>query len=150
MAARARSSPLLSVWNRGEKALFDEEVPIPAAYHAAVSALANLSPATLRDESAARDWLELLEFGHAPIDPGTRAQLDLADGADRRAAYRDITVPLLAMAFADDLRIPPYLTREVADCVPGATYVEIADAGHFGYLERPAETNRALLEFLRG
>jgi RNA polymerase sigma-70 factor (ECF subfamily) len=57
-------------------------------------------------------------------------------------------VPLLVVAFGDDVAIPPRLSREVADTVPGARYVEIPDAGHFGYLERPDEVNRVLLDFL--
>lgn len=73
---------------------------------------------------------------------------DLAALVDRSAAYRDVTVPLLVVAFADDATIPPRLCREVADAVPGARYVEIPDAGHYGYLERPDEVNRVLLDFL--
>ncbi|WP_445181923.1 alpha/beta fold hydrolase [Pseudonocardia sp. Cha107L01] len=51
------------------------------------------------------------------------------------------------VAFADDVMIPPYLSCEVADVIPGARYAEVPAAGHFGYLERPDEVNRLLLEF---
>jgi pimeloyl-ACP methyl ester carboxylesterase len=109
----------------------------------------HLSPATLRDEQAAEDWLDLLSFGGAGIGPGHRAQLAVSMAlADRTAAYRAIAVPLLVVAFADDVTIPPRLSREVADAVPGARYVEIPDTGHYGYLERPDDVNRVLLDFL--
>jgi pimeloyl-ACP methyl ester carboxylesterase len=42
---------------------------------------------------------------------------------------------------------PPYLAREVAEAIPEARYEEIEGCGHFGYLERPAEVNKLLVEF---
>ncbi len=44
--------------------------------------------------------------------------------------------------------IPPYLSREVADCIATASYEEIPDAGHYGYLERPEAVNKVLIDFL--
>jgi len=35
----------------------------------------------------------------------------------------------------------------VAEAIPGAEYLEIERAGHFGYLEQPAEVNRVLVDF---
>jgi pimeloyl-ACP methyl ester carboxylesterase len=148
MAAHARLGPLQVLANRAERELHDEAVTLPRSHHAVVTALSNLAPATLRDDAATRDWLELFEMSSGTPDAGTRAQLDAALPGDRRQAYAAIDRPLLALAFAEDRRIPPHLTREVADAVPGARYAEIADAGHFGYLERPAETNQAVLDFL--
>jgi pimeloyl-ACP methyl ester carboxylesterase len=149
LAAHARLDPVQRAFTAGEIALADEKIVPPLDYHAAVSAVQYLSPATLRDEHAAQDWLDLLAFRGAAISPGHRAQLGVSLAlTDRRAAYRDVTVPLLVVGFADDATIPPRLSREVADAVPGARYVEIPDAGHYGYLERPAEVNRVLLDFL--
>lgn len=64
--------------------------------------------------------------------------------------YARIAVPCLVVGFADDRMLPPHLAREVADAIPDARYAEVADAGHLGYLERPAEVNRLLLEFFAG
>ena len=69
---------------------------------------------------------------------------------DRRAAYRAITVPCLAVGFADDRMIPAYLSKEVADAIPNAVYEEIPDAGHYGYLEQPEAVNKVVLDFLAG
>lgn len=151
MAAHARLDPVQTMLTAGQQTLFDQRVELPAAYHAAVTAVLNLSPATLRDEKAVRDWLDVLEFSSAPMSAGERAQLAVSTQLDdRRAAYRDIRVPTLVVAFADDVMIPSSLSREVADAIPGAGYVEVADTGHFGYLERPADVNRLLIEFLGG
>ncbi|KPC60524.1 alpha/beta hydrolase, partial [Streptomyces sp. NRRL WC-3753] len=72
-------------------------------------------------------------------------------GGGKRVALegtaRGITTPCLVVGFADDLILPAHLGREVADAIPGARYVEVADAGHYGYLERPDQVNNALLDF---
>lgn len=151
MGAHARLGPAQRAMTAGEIALADAGTELPEDYHAAVSALQYLSPATLRADRDARDWLDILAFAGAGITKGHRAQLQVSlDLGDRRDAYRALSVPLLVLAFADDAAIPPHLGREVADAVPGARYVEIADAGHYGYLERPDEVNREMVRFLAG
>ncbi|GAA2661222.1 MULTISPECIES: alpha/beta fold hydrolase [Actinosynnema] len=150
LATAGRADPLQLALARGERELFDRGVNPPPAHRAAVSALSNLSPATLRDPAVARDWLDLLEFTEQGVDAGVRAQLELAEFEPRLAAYRGITAPTLVVGFADDRLVPPHLCREVADAIPGARYAEVADAGHYGYLERPDEVNRLVVEFLRG
>lgn len=149
IAAHARLDEFQKVLGAGERELADGSVTLPPKYAAAVTAAFNLSPASLADPLTARDWLDLFEFSVAPLSPGQRAQLTLDESFDRRQAYRSITVPCLSVGFADDRMIPPYLAAEVADVIPGARYLEIADAGHYGYLEKPDEVNRAILEFLR-
>lgn len=149
LAAHARLDPVQRAFTAGEIALADLNIELPPEYHAAVAAIQHLSPATLREEQDAEDWLDLLSFGGTAISPGHRAQLAVSAAlTDRTEAYRDISVPLLVVAFADDATIPPRLSREVADAVPGARYAEIPYAGHYGYLERPDEVNRVLLGFL--
>ena len=43
---------------------------------------------------------------------------------------------------------PPRYARHLAGGIAGSCYVEIAGAGHISNLERPAEFNAALIEFL--
>jgi pimeloyl-ACP methyl ester carboxylesterase len=38
----------------------------------------------------------------------------------------------------------------VADAIPNGRYLEVADAGHLGFLERPQAVNNAALQFLAG
>jgi pimeloyl-ACP methyl ester carboxylesterase len=149
LAAHARFDPVRQAMTRGEIALADDPRPLPDDYRAAVSALHYLSPATLRDPRRAQDWLDMLTFGDGRITAGHRAQLQVSEGLqDRRQAYGAITVPLLAVGFADDAAIPPYLAQEVAEVIPHAQYAEIPDAGHYGYLEQPGPVNRLIVDYL--
>ncbi|MEU0540094.1 alpha/beta hydrolase [Nocardia sp. NPDC005978] len=147
LAGHARLDQFQRTLSLGEHALDDSGVQLPAKYEAALTALMNLSPATMADVNAARDWLDLFEFTGGPSKPGVRAQRRMDHDFERLAAYRAINVPCLSVGFADDRMIPPYLSREVAEAIPGARYHEIPDAGHFGYLERPEAVNKILLEF---
>lgn len=150
MAAHGRSHPVQSMLSAGERALHDAGIELPPTYYAAITALHNLSPRTLNDPAGVQDWLGLFEFAGSRIGAGVRAQLELAEFPDRRADYRQITVPSLVIGFADDLMLPPYLAREVAEAIPGARYAEIEGCGHYGYLERPDEVNEIVLAFFAG
>ncbi|MFE3189050.1 alpha/beta fold hydrolase [Nocardia sp. NPDC059240] len=147
MAGHARLDQFQKTLSLGEHEFDASGMRLPAKYEAAITALMNLSPATMADTHAARDWLDLFEFTGGPATPGIRAQRRMDHDFDRTAAYRGIKVPCLSMGFADDRMIPPYLSREVADIIPGARYQEVPDAGHFGYLEQPEAVNKILLEF---
>jgi pimeloyl-ACP methyl ester carboxylesterase len=146
MATRGRGDVMGDARTRAEIALYDSGAALPPAYAAAVQALQNLSPHTLRDDRQITDWLDLFELT-VGTGPGVRAQLDLDRVSDRLTAYRAITVPCRVIAFADDLITPPYLGQEVADAVPGAEFQVIPRCGHFGYLEDPAAVNESLCDF---
>jgi pimeloyl-ACP methyl ester carboxylesterase len=51
------------------------------------------------------------------------------------------------MGFADDVVLPAHLGREVAEALPNGRYLEIPDAGHLGFIEKPQVVNAATLEF---
>lgn len=144
-----RTTPLIAAYNEGEKALIDAGHTLPDAFHAAVTAHMNLSPTTLADDRSARDWIDIIGFSGQSHTAGLRAQLDLPErDHNRLAAYGAIARPCLVVGFADDRTLPVHLAREVADAIPDSRYEEIADAGHFGYLERPDVVNALLVEFL--
>lgn len=149
IATYGRGTPLQQAISAGERALYDNEIELPAQYQAAITAHLNLSPHTLDDDRTARDWLDIIGFSPQSVTPGVRAQLGIHDDeADRLAAYRAISRPSLVVGFADDRTLPPKLAREVADAIPGAEYAQIERAGHFGYLEQPDKVNTTVLEFL--
>ncbi|MDL9935578.1 alpha/beta hydrolase [Gordonia sp. ABSL1-1] len=149
LATYGRSTPLQEAISAGERALYDNNITLPREYEAAITAHLNLSPHTLADDRSARDWLDIIGFSPQKVTPGVRAQLELHHRElDRLAAYRGITRPALVIGFADDRTLPPRLAREVAEAIPGGEYAEVAKAGHYGYLEQPAEVNRLLVEFL--
>jgi pimeloyl-ACP methyl ester carboxylesterase len=105
-----------------------------------------LSP-TFVDRDPARAFLyqELNTF-HAPplaaiagalTRPGiVHAQLDA------------LGLPILAITSADDTLFPPMLVIDSMSRLTNATIVEIADAGHSTYFERPDEYNAELLRFV--
>jgi pimeloyl-ACP methyl ester carboxylesterase len=74
-------------------------------------------------------------------------------GMALRPDSRDILArfagPLLVVVGEHDVPTPPARAREIADLVPGAELVEIADAGHLSNLEQPEAFNAALSRFLR-
>lgn len=149
IATYGRSTPLQQAISAGERALYDQNITLPPEYDAAITAHLNLSPHTLADDRDARDWLDIIGYSPQKVTAGVRAQLELHNGElNRLEAYRLITRPAMIIGFADDRTLPPILAREVAEAIPGARYEEVAKAGHFGYLERPAEVNRLLIEFL--
>ncbi|CAM3897194.1 alpha/beta fold hydrolase [Smaragdicoccus niigatensis] len=147
MGGHGRFDQFQRTLSAGERELDQNGVKLPAKYQAAVTAVMNLSPATLADERAARDWLDIFEFTIGAPSAGVKAQRRMDREFNRVDAYRGIRVPVLGMAFADDRMIPPYLTEEVAQAIPGARYVSIPDTGHYGYLEKPELVNQAMLDF---
>jgi len=149
MATVGRPHPLARTLNTGEQALHDTRVQLPPEYAAAIKVQLNLSPATVRDPDKAQEWLDIFEFGaSATPSAGVRAQLGMDRSQDRLAAYAGITVPSLVIGFADDRLAPAFLGKEVAEAIPGARYAEIERCGHLGYLERPDEVNRVIIDFL--
>ena len=115
-------------------------------YDAVGSLLQLFSARTLADDHAAADWFEVFRTFPAR-GPGLAAQYEATVIDDRRAALRGVRRPCLVMGFAEDVLTPPSLCREVADSIPGCRYVQIAECGHFGFLERPDEVNAVLLDF---
>ncbi|KPI05688.1 hypothetical protein OK074_4403 [Actinobacteria bacterium OK074] len=149
IATSGRADALTAAMTAADMELGDSGGKLPPRYAAYVQALQNLSPRTLNDEELLADWLGVFEM--SAVDPvAARGQLGLALIPDRRPAYRNIGRPCLVIGFQDDLVVRPHLSREVADSIPGAVYREIPGCGHYGYLERPAEVNSAITEFLAG
>jgi 3-oxoadipate enol-lactonase len=87
------------------------------------------------------------------IDPGLRARTKAMLEATRPDGYsaatevvahldlRDdlsaVTAPTLVVSGAEDVATPPAMGRALADGIPGAGFVEVADAAHLGNVERP-------------
>lgn len=147
MAMRARPDAVRRAVSAGERALALAGVQLPAAYEAMVEVLQMFSPATLNDEAAVSGWLDIFEMS-APRRAAAGGQGAVDVTSDRRDALRAVPVPCRVIAFSDDLMCPPHLSAEVAEVIPDCDYLEIGSCGHLGYLERPAEVNSAIIEFL--
>jgi pimeloyl-ACP methyl ester carboxylesterase len=76
-----------------------------------------------------------------------RTQLSIAPQSSRLAAYQNVQTPALVIGFADDVVLPSYLGREVANAMPNATFLEIPGTGHLGFIEKPQVVNTAILNF---
>lgn len=147
MATRGREDRTRAFGRDAERALLASGVELPPVYDAKMRLLENFSPTTLNDDAAVRDWIDMFTMWPTKVTPGLLAQIDVAPTTNRLPVYRSIAVPVLVIGFADDLMLPPYLGREVADAIPGARFLQIPDAGHLGFIERPNAVNAALLEF---
>ncbi|WP_226627419.1 3-oxoadipate enol-lactonase [Alloyangia pacifica] len=69
-------------------------------------------------------------------------------GADYTESTRSLSLPVLAMAGAEDGSTPPGLVRGTAELC-GAEFALIDGAGHIPCVEQPAETARLINDFLR-
>jgi pimeloyl-ACP methyl ester carboxylesterase len=118
----------------------------PSDLDAVMLVMQMFSSATLADDRQAADWLTLFQlFSARGVGPAMQYQATLIP--DRTEALREVRRPCLVVAFSEDAVTPPALCQEVASAIPGCRYVEIADCGHFGFLERPEPVNAALIDF---
>jgi len=147
LATRGRQDRTRDFFRTAERALAESGVALPPEFDAKIRLMENFSPHTLNDDVAARDWIDMFTTWPTRPTPGVRAQLDVAPQGNRLPAYRAITTPALVIGFADDVLLPPHLGREVADALPNGRYLEIRDAGHLGFLEKPQVVNAAALKF---
>jgi pimeloyl-ACP methyl ester carboxylesterase len=146
IATRGRADATRRALRKAEQALAAGGDRLPPEYEAAVAVTQMLSPATLNNDSAVTSWLDVFELSGGNSQSNGQAWVDL--DSDRRPLLRGITVPCRVISFSDDLMTPPHLGAEVADAIPDCDFVEIADCGHLGHLERPAELNARITEFL--
>ncbi|KAA8970146.1 alpha/beta hydrolase [Mycobacterium sp.] len=147
MATRGRLDRARTFFYTAETALAAAGVELPVEYEAKVRLLENFSPKTLNDDQIVDDWIAMFTTWPIKPTPGLRCQLEVGPATSRLAAYRNIRQPVLVIGFADDVLTPPHLCREVAEALPNGRYLQIADAGHLGFLERGAAVNAAALQF---
>jgi len=150
MGTRGRISNAAKRFRDAEIQLINAGIELPAAYEAKVRILENFSPKTINDEVAVIEWMEMFTAFPVKRSAGWRAQAGVAPVHNRLPAYRAIATEVLVIGFADDVITPPALGREVADALPNGRYIQIANAGHLGFLERPDPVNNAMLQFFAG
>lgn len=67
---------------------------------------------------------------------------------DSTEILSQIAVPTLVLGGSEDAVSPPDVMAQMASLIPGARHVVIEGAGHLSNLEKPAEFNAAIREFL--
>jgi pimeloyl-ACP methyl ester carboxylesterase len=147
MATRGRHDRARDFFQDAERELYDSGVRLPVAYDAKIRLMESFSPTTLNNDALLRDWAEMFTMWPTKPTPGLRCQIVVGPTDNRLSAYRSITASTLVMGFADDAVMPPHLGREVAKAIRNSYYVEIPDAGHLGFIEKPQEVNAAALKF---
>jgi len=98
-----------------------------------------------RDPAHAFLYQQLNTFHDPPMAAVGRV---LADARIEHAALDALGIPILVITASDDALFPAPLVTDSASRLINARVVEIGDAGHSPYFERPDEYNAALLGFL--
>jgi pimeloyl-ACP methyl ester carboxylesterase len=131
--------------------------PLPASVQNRLDDLDTLGPAGMAEKRAARllspsapqDRVARVREAMAAIDPAgyRQAAAMLAQGNLGEDAAQ-IEVPVLVICGALDVITPPAGNRTIAENMPNAQYVEIPDAGHASYIDRPDAFNALVRNFL--
>ncbi len=77
-----------------------------------------------------------------------RQQTAIMTRPDSRPMLSSIRCPTLVLVGDTDIATPPEVNKEMADAIPGATYVVVPDCAHLSTLEQPEAVNAALAEWL--
>jgi 3-oxoadipate enol-lactonase len=119
----------------------EEHGPAPVAEAMLPRLLSPAAPQPLRD----RVQSMILSNSGPGIAAAQRAMASRPDSTDLLAA---ITVPTLVIGAGRDPIIPLEESRTMQRAIPGATLLELPEAGHLSNLEAPGAFDAALAEFL--
>lgn len=106
-----------------------------------------LSPATFETRPQVVEKLRRMILDGNPAGLAAAAR-GLAERPDFTPLLGRIQCPTLLIVGKDDAISPPQEMAGLARAIPGAKLVEIEAAGHVSPLERPAQVNTALVDFL--
>ncbi|MFO7482296.1 alpha/beta fold hydrolase [Oceanibaculum nanhaiense] len=87
---------------------------------------------------------------HVGMDGFIRQQKAIMGRPDGRADLAKIKVPALVLCGRQDALTPLDIHKEIAAGIAGSRLVVVEESGHLPTLERPAEVNMAMREWLRG
>jgi 3-oxoadipate enol-lactonase len=137
---RRREAPLLA--GKSPRDIAPSLAPTLASPHAERPVIQRLeeSIAALRKESYLKTLRAVTLCGGDPEFRGAAGFVEL----------KSINVPTLVICGADDSVTPPEMSRSMAQQIPHAKLHIVAGAGHLTNIEKPAEFNAVLLDFLRG
>jgi pimeloyl-ACP methyl ester carboxylesterase len=147
MATRGRLDRARKFFRTAEDEFAASGVQLPVSYDAKFRLLESFSPKTLSNDEVVAEWIAMFNIWPIKLTPGLVCQGAASPQGNRLPFYQSIPTPVLVIGFADDLVTPPHLGKEVADAMPNASYQQIADTGHLGFLERPEVVNAAILDF---
>lgn len=82
-----------------------------------------------------------------PVEAFVSCLRGMAARPDRTGSLAGITVPTLVISGQNDGLIPPAVSQEMAEAIPGAEFVTIPGAGHLSPMEKPEAFAEALRKF---
>ncbi len=97
------------------------------------------------DKSRTEPLRELIR--RTPVDGYCGSAVAL-QGLNYGPRLKDIRVPMLYLAGAQDNGAPPAVMREMAQQTPGAQFVEIPNSGHISTVEQPKLVAEAIDRFI--
>lgn len=147
LATRGRLDAARQFFRTAEDEFAASGVQLPTSYDAKIRLLESFSPKTLSNDEIVAEWIGMFTIWPIKLTPGLICQGKASPQGNHLAAYRSISTPVLVIGFADDVVTPPHLGREVADAIPKGQFLQLADTGHLGFLERPEAVNTAVLQF---
>ncbi|BBX47991.1 alpha/beta hydrolase [Mycobacterium cookii] len=149
MATRGRLDKAREFFRSAEDEFAASGVQMPTSYDAKFRLLESFSPKTLSNDEVVAEWIGMFSIWPIKITPGFVCQGKASPQGNRVPAYQRIQTPALVLGFADDVVTPPHLGKEVADAMPNASYLKVADTGHLGFLERPELINNTIINFFK-
>lgn len=118
------------------------------------------------DPQVYQEWMAFQHTAMHLVEPGLRERLlkrhrqvgplsqyhdlKVIDAFDVRDRVATLKPKLLLLRGLRDHGNPPKYEKEIHEAVPGSTYIELADAGHFPPTEVPEQFNALLEKFLAG
>jgi pimeloyl-ACP methyl ester carboxylesterase len=100
------------------------------------------------DDAAARELVRLMAEETGP-EAFIRQQNAIMARADSRPGLSAIGCPTLVLVGDGDVLTPPKLSAELADGIPDARLVVVADSGHLSTLDQPEQVTQALVAWLQ-
>ena len=97
-------------------------------------------------ESELQEFEEAMAFGDLPTH-AYLAQLNAIQTHDTRDRLQELGIPVMVLAGEEDILIPTYLSRELANLTPGSVYHE-TKGGHGCVWEYPDDFNQSFLAFI--
>jgi 3-oxoadipate enol-lactonase len=91
----------------------------------------------------------ILSYEHRQRREGYLRQLEATVRHDATDRLPGLAMPVHVIGAEEDLRVPVWRSRELADLIPGARLSVISGAAHAVNVERPDDLNALVLGFLR-
>lgn len=127
------------------RAIYDRSVAASSDLRSAAEGRVDVLLAQRAMPAIRREVVETM----ARIDPASyRVAARAVWLADQRERAQDIKVPTLVLVGSEDLVTPIDLSSELVDLIPDARMQVIAGAGHLTNLEKPAEFNTVVGQFI--